>query len=123
MILDNLHAIGHTEFPERMKSQRHLLGALENALNPLSYLNGSISSLNKYLIPEAAVGFATVQRWAFDVLYNLNPSRDELQGAFLTNLYKASTLARLRREGRAVDDLPTPPPVRPDATASATRRP
>ncbi|KAI9453671.1 hypothetical protein BJY52DRAFT_1153029, partial [Lactarius psammicola] len=104
MILDNLHAIGHTEFPERMRSQRRLLGALENALNPLSYFNGSISSLNKYLIPEAAVGFATVQRWAFDVLYNLNPSRDELQGEFLTNLYKASTLARLQREGRAVND-------------------
>ncbi|KAH9065003.1 hypothetical protein EDB87DRAFT_1574726 [Lactarius vividus] len=100
MILDNLHAFGRTEFPERMKSQRRLLGALENALNPLSYLNGSISSLNKDLIPEAADGFVTVQRWAFDVLYKLNPSRDDLQGAFFTNLYKAFTLARLRREGR-----------------------
>ncbi|KAH9075547.1 hypothetical protein EDB83DRAFT_2312005 [Lactarius deliciosus] len=79
---------------------RRLLGALENALNPLSYLNGSISSLNRDLIPEAADGFVTVQRWAFDVLYKLNPSRDELQGAFLTNLYKAFTLARLRQDGR-----------------------
>ncbi|KAH8984688.1 hypothetical protein EDB92DRAFT_1950637 [Lactarius akahatsu] len=104
MILDNLHAFGRTDFPERMKSQRRLLGALENALNPLSYLNGSISSLNKDLIPEAAHGFVTVQRWAFDVLYKLNPSRDDLQGAFLTNLYKAFTLARLRKEGRAVDN-------------------
>ncbi|KAH9017008.1 hypothetical protein EDB85DRAFT_2017856 [Lactarius pseudohatsudake] len=100
MILDNLHAFGRTEFPERIKSQRRLLGALENALNPLSYLNGSISSLNRDLIPEAADGFVTVQRWAFDVLYKLNPSRDELQGAFLTNLYKAFTLARLRQDGR-----------------------
>jgi hypothetical protein len=46
----------------------------------------------------------TVQRWAFDVLYKLNPSRGDLQGAFFTNLYKAFTLARLRQEGRAVDN-------------------
>jgi len=46
----------------------------------------------------------TVKRWAFDVLYKLEPSREELQGAFLTNLYKAFTLARLRKEGRTVDD-------------------
>jgi hypothetical protein len=72
-------------------------------MNPISYLNGTISSLNKDLIPEAADGFVTVQRWAFDVLYKLNPSRDDLQGAFLTNLFKAFTLARLRREGRTVD--------------------
>ena len=83
--------------------QRRLLGALENALNPLSYLNGSISSLNKDLIPEAAGGFVTVQRWAFDVLYTLNPSRGELQGAFLTNLYKAFTLAGLK-QGRGVSN-------------------
>ncbi|KAH8984685.1 hypothetical protein EDB92DRAFT_1470073 [Lactarius akahatsu] len=104
MILDNLHAFGRTEFPERMKSQRRLLGALENALNPLSYLSGSIASLNEDLIPDAADGFVTVQRWAFDVLYSLDPSRDEVQGAFLTNLYKAFTLARLRQEGRTVDN-------------------
>ena len=73
-------------------------------MSPLSYLNGSVFSLNKDLIPEAADAFVTVQRWAFDVLYTLNPSRGELQGAFLTNLYKAFTLARLRQEGRAVDD-------------------
>jgi hypothetical protein len=72
-------------------------------MNPISYLNGSIASLNQDLIPEAAGGFVTVQRWAFDVLYKLNPSRDDLQGAFLTNLFKAFTLARLRREGRTLD--------------------
>lgn len=72
-------------------------------MNPLSYLNGSISSLNRDLIPEVADGFMTVKRWAFDVLYKLNPSRDELQGEFLTNLFKAFTLARLRREGRTID--------------------
>lgn len=82
--------------------RRCLLGALENVLNPLSYRSGSISSLNKDLIPEAAHGFATVHRWALDVLYTLNPSRDDFQGAFLTNLYKAFTLAQLRQEGRAV---------------------
>lgn len=75
---------------------------MENALNPLSYLSGSIVALNEDLIPEAADGFGTVKRWAFDVLYTLNPSRDELQGAFLTNLYKAFTLARLRKEGRTI---------------------
>ena len=72
-------------------------------MNPISYLNGSICSLNKDLIPEAADGFVTVKRWAFDVLYKLNPSRDDLQGAFLTNLFKAFTLARLRQDGRTVD--------------------
>lgn len=60
-------------------------------------------SLNKDLIPEAADGFATVYRWARDVLSNLDPSQEDVQGAFLTDLYKAFTLARLRREGLAVD--------------------
>ena len=87
-----------------MRPQRSLLGALENALNPLSYLSGSIASLNKDLIPEAADGFVTVQRWAFDVLYRLDPSRDDHQGAFLTNLYKSFALSRLRQEGRTVDN-------------------
>ena len=82
---------------------RRLLGTLENALNPLSYRCGSISSLNKDSIPEAANGFATVKRWALEVLYSLDPSRDDVQGSFLTDLYKAFTLARLRQEGRAVD--------------------
>ena len=72
-------------------------------MNPLSYLNGSISSLNRELIPEVADGLVTIKRWAFDVLYKLNPSKDELQGEFLTNLFKAFTLARLRREGRSID--------------------
>ncbi|KAI9436977.1 hypothetical protein H4582DRAFT_2058436 [Lactarius indigo] len=104
MILDNLHAFGRTDFPERVKKQRRLLGALENALNPVTYFSGSIASLNEDLIPEAADGFVTVKRWAFDVLYTLDPSRERLQGAFLTNLYKAFTLARLRKEGRAINN-------------------
>jgi hypothetical protein len=82
---------------------RRLLNTLENALNPLLHISGSISTLNEDLIPEAAHGFSTVKRWAFDVLYKLNPSRDELQGAFLTNLYKAFTLGRLRQGGLSVD--------------------
>ncbi|KAH8984689.1 hypothetical protein EDB92DRAFT_2033428 [Lactarius akahatsu] len=104
MILDNLHAFGRTEFPERVKKQRLLLGALENALNPLTYFSGSIASLKEDLIPEATDGFVTVKQWAFDVLYKLDPSRAELQGAFLTNLYKAFMLARLRKEGRTIDN-------------------
>lgn len=83
---------------------RRLLGRLENALNPLLYLSGSISTLNEDTIKEAADGLLTVKRWAFDVLYNLNPSKNELQGEFLTNLYKAFTLGRLRKDGRTVDD-------------------
>lgn len=83
---------------------RRLLGRLENALNPLLYLSGSISTLNEGTIKEAADGLLTVKRWAFDVLYNLNPSKNELQGEFLTNLYKAFTLGRLRKDGRTVDD-------------------
>ena len=78
---------------------RCLLNVLENALNPLLHLNGSISTLNEDLIPEAAEGFSTVKRWADDVLYALNPSKAELQGEFLTNLYKAFTLVRLRQDG------------------------
>ena len=83
---------------------RRLLGALENALNPLLYLSGSVSTLNEDTIKEATDGLLTVKRWAFDILYNLNPSRDELQGAFLTNLCKAFTLGRLRKDGCTVDD-------------------
>jgi hypothetical protein len=83
---------------------RRLLGTLENALNPLLYLSGSISTLNEDTIKEATDGLLTVKRWAFDVLYTLNPSRDELQGAFLTNLCKAFTLGRLRKDGRNIDD-------------------
>ena len=77
---------------------RRLLSILENALNPLLHLSGSASMLKEDLIPEAAAGFLTVKRWAFDVLYTLNPSREELQGDFLTNLYKAFTLGRLRQD-------------------------
>ncbi|KAH8984684.1 hypothetical protein EDB92DRAFT_2117028 [Lactarius akahatsu] len=104
MILDNLHAFELTKGPERMESQRRLLGALESALNPLYYLSGSLASLNKGLIPEAADAFATVQRWALDVLSNLDPSQDDHQGAFLTELFKAFTLTRLRQHGRVVNE-------------------
>ncbi|KAH8981157.1 hypothetical protein EDB86DRAFT_2835005 [Lactarius hatsudake] len=102
MILDNLHAFELTKGPERMESQRRLLGALESALNPLYYLSGSLASLNKDLIPDAADAFSTVQRWALDVLSNLDPSQDDHQGAFLTELYKAFTLTRLQQHGRVV---------------------
>lgn len=67
------------------------------------YLSGSISTLNEDLIKEAADGLLTVKRWAFDVLYKLNPSIEVLQGEFLTNLWKAFTLGRLRNDGRTVD--------------------
>ena len=83
---------------------RRLLNTLANALNPLLHLSGSISTLNEDLIPEAADGFSTVKRWAFDVLYTLDPSRGQNQGAFLTNLYMAFTLGRLRQDGLTVYD-------------------
>ena len=83
---------------------RDMLNALGNALNPLLHLSGSISILDKNLIPEAADGFSTVKRWAFDVLYSLNPSRLNLQGAFLTNLSTAFTLGRIHQDGRTVDE-------------------
>jgi len=83
---------------------RRLLNTLGNALNPLLNASGSISVLAQDLIPEAAYGFSTVKRWAFDVLYTLDPSRDKLQGAFLTNLYTAFTLGRLRQDGFTVHD-------------------
>ena len=73
-------------------------------MNPLLYLIGSMLTLNEDLIKEAANGFLTVKRWAIDVLYTLKPSREELQGAFLTNLSKAFMLGRLRNDGRTVDD-------------------
>jgi hypothetical protein len=83
---------------------RDMLNALGNSLNPLLHLSGAISILNEDLIPEAADGFSTVKRWAFDVLYALNPSRLNLQGAFLTNLFTAFTLGRLHQDGRTVDE-------------------
>ena len=83
---------------------RRLLGTLENALNPLLYLSGSISTLNADSIKEATDGLLTVKKWAFDVLYKLNPSIEILQGRFLTDLCKAFTLGRLRQDGRTVDD-------------------
>jgi hypothetical protein len=87
-------------FPEaKCATNRYLLSTLENALNPHSYLCGSFFSLNKVLVPEAADGFATVHRWARDILSKLDPSPEDLQGAFLTDLYKAFTFARLRRDG------------------------
>jgi hypothetical protein len=89
---------------ERISYPRRLLNTLENALNPLLNLSGSISILNKDLIPEAAVGFSTVKRWALDVLYALSPSREELQGAFLTNLYSAFELRQIQKDGLTVDD-------------------
>jgi hypothetical protein len=83
---------------------REMLNALGNALNPLLHLSGTISILNENLIPEAADGFSTVKRWAFDILYALNPSRLNLQGAFLTNLSTAFTLGRLHQDGHTVDE-------------------
>ncbi len=83
---------------------RDMLNTLGNALNPLLHHSGSISILNESLIPEAVEGFSTVKRWAFDVLYALDPSRLNLQGAFLTNLCTAFTLGRLRQDGRTVDE-------------------
>ena len=83
---------------------RNLLNALRNSLNPLLHLSGGISILNENLIPEAADGFSTVKRWAFEVLYALDPSRLILQGAFLTNLSTAFTLGRLHQDGRTVDE-------------------
>jgi hypothetical protein len=83
---------------------RNMLNTLGNALNPLLHLSGTISILNEDLIPEAADSFSTVKRWAFDVLYALDPSRLNLQGAFLTNLSTAFTLGRLHQDGRTVDE-------------------
>lgn len=83
---------------------RDMLNALGNALNPLLHHSGTISILNENLIPEAADGFSMVKRWAFDVLYALDPSRLNLQGAFLTNLSTAFILGRLHQEGRTVDE-------------------
>ena len=87
-----------------MSHPSDLLNALGNALNPLLHLSGSISNLKEGLVPEAVDGFSTVKRWAFDVLYALDPSRENFQGAFLTNLCIAFTLGRLRQDGRTVDE-------------------
>ena len=43
-----------------------------------------------------------VHRWARDVLSKLDPSQEDLQGAFFTDLYKVFTFARLRQDGRTV---------------------
>jgi hypothetical protein len=61
-------------------------------LNPLFYLNGSISTTQLDLIPEANTGFPIVKQWIEDILFSLNPSRQELQGRFVTNLMKATNI-------------------------------
>lgn len=100
----SIHANHFLSKAECIPYPRRLLNTLENALNPLLNHSGSVSALNEDLIPEAAVGFSTVKRWALDVLYTLSPSRGELQGAFLTNLYSAFELRRLQKDDLTVDD-------------------
>jgi hypothetical protein len=99
---------------------RHLLNTLENALNPLLHVNGSISNLNKDMIPEASEGFAIVQSWALYALRTLDPSKHEAQGDFLTNLSKAFTLRRLRQND---DDFDSCLCSIPSATSLEQRHP
>jgi len=71
---------------------RAWLARLESALNPLFYLNGSISVIQLDLIPESNFGFSIVKQWTSDILVNLDPSRPQLQGQFVTNLLKATNI-------------------------------
>jgi len=71
---------------------RNWLDRLENALNPLQHHYGSVSTLQVGLIPEAPLAFPIVKQWVEHVLFNLNPNREELQGRFLTNFFKATTV-------------------------------
>ncbi|KAI0258663.1 hypothetical protein BC834DRAFT_696808 [Gloeopeniophorella convolvens] len=105
MVSDNLLTISVTDdFPSRIRTQRTLLHAFESALNPLLHLSGSAPSFNEERVWEASQGLSTVKRWALDVLYSLNPSRQELQGAFLTNLCKAFAVGTIHCDGQTAID-------------------
>lgn len=101
------------DFPTRMKQRRyaynHLaessadvdsfwmivrfwLSRLDDALNPLCSGHGSASIVRIDHIAESEIALQTVKLWIPDVLYNLNPSRLELQATFLTNFVKATTI-------------------------------
>ncbi|THH16781.1 hypothetical protein EW146_g3907 [Bondarzewia mesenterica] len=78
-------------FVTRMQQRRLWLDRLDNVLNPLFPRHGSSSVFRIDMIPEAPSALQVVKLWIPDVLYNLNPSRPELQRPFLTNFLKAIT--------------------------------
>ncbi|VDB86827.1 unnamed protein product [Peniophora sp. CBMAI 1063] len=92
-VLHISHHIPHAEeFRERVTQQRQWLARLENALNPLLYINGSQSLLRAKDIPDAERGLSIVCQWSLDVLFYLDPTRPNLQNAFLGNFLNAAKL-------------------------------
>ncbi|KZV65378.1 hypothetical protein PENSPDRAFT_614150 [Peniophora sp. CONT] len=94
--IEILHVSQHIphadDFRDRVVQQRQWLARLENALNPLLYLNGSQSLLRANDIPDAERGLSVVQQWSLDVLFYLDPRRFNLQNAFLGNFLNAAKL-------------------------------
>ncbi|KAI0317333.1 hypothetical protein OF83DRAFT_1172069 [Amylostereum chailletii] len=86
--------ISSRNFGVHMSEKESWLARLENALNPLLYLNGSMSLLRPSMIrfPGATEAFTVVKQWAADVLDTLKPSQPKFQPMFLTFFLSASTL-------------------------------
>lgn len=74
------------------------LGRLDGILHPLLPRHGDLSLLRLDLVPDARYAFRVVQQWILDILFHLNPAREELQTDFLTNFYKSTTLGILLDE-------------------------
>lgn len=64
-------------------------------LRPLLPQHGNLALLRLDLIPEATLACRMLKRWSHNILYNLDPTRPELQDWFLTNFFKATTLGHL----------------------------
>ncbi|KAI0321924.1 hypothetical protein OF83DRAFT_1289699 [Amylostereum chailletii] len=101
------------DFRTRMVQRRNWLARLESALCPLLYTNGSMSLFRPDLVPVASEGFSVVKQWTADVLYGLDPSRENLRSAFLTNFLNAAKLGlrldvldEVRVVERCLDSIP-----------------
>ena len=78
--------------PSNRRCLRSWLSRLENVLNPLLYLNGTQSLIDRKGVNSLDRGFALVKEWSLDVLYNLNPRIPRLREVFLSNFLVAAKL-------------------------------
>jgi len=62
-------------------------------VNPLLHILGSPGLLDKTKIPRFQISVSVVEQWALDVLFNLNPRREELQDMFMGNFLDATILS------------------------------
>ncbi|THH16783.1 hypothetical protein EW146_g3905 [Bondarzewia mesenterica] len=86
---------GADDFPTRIRARRRWLDRLGGVLNPFFYHTGPASTVRVDDIQEAQLVFQPLQQWINDILYTLNPRREELQARFLTNFLEATTIGYL----------------------------